>query len=369
MNNAVIMAGGFGTRLRPLTMSIPKPMVPLANRPMMGHIVNLLKQHGITKMVSVLYFQPEEITSYFGDGSAHGVQMDYVTAEADYGTAGSVKNAQHKLGEPFIIISGDVLTDFDITAAIDFHRKKGAMATIVLTRVPQPLQYGIVMTTDDGRISRFLEKPSWGEVFSDTINTGIYILEPEVLDLIPEKTEFDFSQNLFPTMLEKGLPLYGYIADGYWCDVGNISEYVRATANALEGQVPGIDLGNYLGDGIWAGKDVEISPSAYLRGPIYLGNSVQIKSGVTIIGPTVIRDYTVIDNEAQIDRSILWRNCYIGERVQINGAVILRQCSLKALATVFESAVIGDGTIIGEGAVIHPSVKIWPGKEVEPVAP
>ena len=214
MKKAVIMAGGFGTRLRPLTMSVPKPMVPLANKPMMGHIVDLLKRHGVSDMVSVLYFQPEHITNYFGDGSGHGIHMEYITAEADYGTAGAVKNAQEKLTERFIIISGDVLTDFDISAAVKFHEEHKAMATIVLTRVPQPLQYGIVMTSEEGRITRFLEKPSWGEVFSDTINTGIYILEPEVLDLIPAKTEFDFSKDLYPLMLQKQLPLFGYVAQG-----------------------------------------------------------------------------------------------------------------------------------------------------------
>ncbi|HBB25978.1 MAG TPA: nucleotidyltransferase, partial [Bacteroidetes bacterium] len=181
IRKAVIMAGGFGTRLRPLTMSIPKPMVPVANRPMMDHIVTLLRGHGIKDVVSLLYFQPENITEHFGDGSAQGISMRYMLAEADFGTAGSVKNAQDMLDERFIILSGDVLTDIDISAAVAFHEQRKAMATIVLTRVAEPLAYGIVMTDDEGRITRFLEKPSWGEVFSDTINTGMYILEPEVL--------------------------------------------------------------------------------------------------------------------------------------------------------------------------------------------
>ena len=185
MKKAVIIAGGFGTRCRPLTMNIPKPMVPVKNIPMMEHIVNLLKHHNINDILSVLYFEPDTITNYFGNGSDYDIKMNYVKAVADYGTAGAVRNAAEYLKERFIIISGDVLTDFDLTAAIKFHEEKGSMATLLLTRVEMPLQYGIVMTDEDGKITRFLEKPSWGQVFSDTINTGIYILDPEVLDLIP----------------------------------------------------------------------------------------------------------------------------------------------------------------------------------------
>ena len=209
---AVIMAGGFGTRLRPLTCNIPKPMVPMLNRPMMGHIVELLKTHGITEIVATLFYQPEVISNYFGDGSSFGVSMQYLKAEADYGTAGSVRNAKDFLDQRFLIISGDVFTDFDLSSAIRFHEEKKAKATIVLTRSSNPLQFGVVLTRDDGKITRFLEKPSWGEVFSDTINTGIYILEPEVLELIPAKEEFDFSKNLFPLMLDRDMGLFGYVA-------------------------------------------------------------------------------------------------------------------------------------------------------------
>ena len=182
---AVIMSGGFGTRLRPLTCNIPKPMVPMMNKPMMQHIVDLLKKHGITEIVSTLFYQPDIITGYFGDGAKFGIKMQYRKAEADYGTAGSVRNAADFLDERFIIISGDVLTDFDLTKAIQFHEEKKAKATLVLTRATNPLAFGVVITDSSGKITRFLEKPSWGEVFSDTINPGIYIIDPEVLKLIP----------------------------------------------------------------------------------------------------------------------------------------------------------------------------------------
>jgi len=194
---AVIMAGGFGTRLRPLTTHIPKPLVPVGNVPIMEHTVRLLKRHGFTDLLVLLYFLPETITGYFGDGSRWGVSMTYATPTADLGTAGAVKYAAGDLGEPVLVISGDVLTDFDLAAAVRSHRDRAAEATMVLTRVDSPLAYGIVITDESGRIVRFLEKPSWGEVFSDTINTGIYILEPEVLDLIPTERDFDFRDSRF----------------------------------------------------------------------------------------------------------------------------------------------------------------------------
>src|ERR1039458_641440 len=226
---AVIMAGGFGTRMRPLTINLPKPMIPVVNRPMMEIIVDLLKKHKLTDLLSVVFYQPETITEYFHDGADFGVQMQYKAAESDLGTAGSVKNCQAMVDkERFVVISGDVLTDFDLTAAIKFHEQNKAKATMILTRVENPLAFGVVITGKDGKIERFLEKPTWGEVFSDTVNTGIYILEPEVLDLIPERSEFDFSKDLFPLLLEEDAGLYGYISDGYWRDVGNLNEYQEA---------------------------------------------------------------------------------------------------------------------------------------------
>src|SRR3990172_12652875 len=213
----VVMAGGFGTRLRPLTNNLPKPMVPMANRPMIDHIVELLKENSITDLTALLYFQPEAITDHLGNGSAYGVKIDYFTATVDLGTAGSVAGAMRRFSPSdgtTLVISGDVLTDIDLKKAVDFHRKKKSVATIVLTRVENPLSFGIVITDKSGRITRFLEKPSWGEVFSDTINTGIYILEREVLEFIPGEMEFDFSKDLFPLLLEKKKPIYGFVAGG-----------------------------------------------------------------------------------------------------------------------------------------------------------
>ncbi len=365
---AVIMAGGAGSRLRPITIERPKPMIPIVSKPVMAHILDLLKKHNITDTVVTVQYLATQIQDYFGDGTGLGMNIHYSVEEVPLGTAGSVKNSQDFLDDTFLVISGDGLTNINLSKLVQYHKEKKAMATLALYQLADPVDYGVINLNNEGRISRFQEKPGRGSVMSDYVNTGIYVLEPEVLDFFEPNIPFDFSNDLFPMLHEKGYPLYGYVARGYWCDVGNIAEYLRATNNALHGEVEGLDLGRHLGDNIWMGRDVSLAPDVVLEGPIYLGNSVQVKSGVVIRGPTVVRDYTIIDNEAIVDRSVLWRNCYIGERVQISGAIVLRQCSLKAHATVFEGAVIGDGTIIGESAVIHPSVKIWPGKEVEPGA-
>jgi mannose-1-phosphate guanylyltransferase/phosphomannomutase len=362
---AVVMAGGQGSRLRPLTINRPKPMVPLVNKPVILHVLDLLRKHKVAEVVLTLQYMPDLVQDYFGDGSAVGLEMQYSIEEIPLGTAGGVKNAQQQLNDTFIVISGDALTDFDLGAIVEFHKAKKAMATLTLYRVPNPLEYGVVIVNSDGRIQEFQEKPSWGEVISDTVNTGIYVLEPEVLDYFETGQAFDFSKDLFPLLLEKGDPLYGYVAGDYWCDVGNVPEYMRASRDLLDGRVKVEAIGKDIGGGVWCGENVEIAPDAHLYGPIYLGEGVKIKGGVVVQGPTVIRDYSIVDNRANIDRSVVWRNSYIGEGVELRGAVVGRQCSIKSKTVIFEGAVVGDMSIVGERAIIHPNVKIWPEKEVD----
>lgn len=362
---AVVMAGGEGSRLRPLTINRPKPMVPLVNKPVLFHILELLKRHGITTVVVTLQYMADVVQDYFGDGSTMGMEINYSIEEIPLDTAGSVKNAQQYLDDTFIVISGDAVTDFDLGAIIQYHKAKKAVATLTLYRVPNPLEYGVVILNAEGRIVEFQEKPSWGEVISDTVNTGIYVLEPQILDLCEAGKTFDFSKDLFPLLLAKDEPLYGYVSGGYWCDVGNIQEYIRACSDVLQGRVHLEPIGQEIGAGVWGGEHVEIAPDAQLYGPLYLGNGVKIKGGVVIRGPSVIRDYTIVDNRAQVDRSIIWRNSYVGEGVELRGAIVCRQCSIKSKAVIFEGAVVGDMSMIGERAIIHPNVKIWPEKVVE----
>ncbi len=366
---AVVMAGGEGSRLRPLTVGRPKPMVPIVNKNALAHILDLLKSHGITEVIITLRYRASSIQDFFGDGTSMGMSIEYSVEETPLGTAGSVKHAAALLDDTFLVISGDALTDFDIQAIVQSHKERQAKATLTLYRVPDPLEFGVIVIDDEGRVTNFLEKPSWSEVFSDTVNTGIYVMEPEVLAMIPDEGAYDFSTELFPRMLAEKMALFGYVAEGYWCDVGTFSEYMRANADVLQGKVRlPQPIGTHIGGGIWVGNDVEIAPSAQLFGPIYLGNEVKIKSDVIIHGPAVIRDYTIVDNFTRIERVVMWRNTYVGESCELRGAIFCRQCSIKSKVAVYEGVVVGDHCVLDEGCVIHPNVKLWPGKMVEPGA-
>jgi mannose-1-phosphate guanylyltransferase / phosphomannomutase len=212
---AVVMAGGEGTRLRPLTSNQPKPMVPIVGKPCMEHILELLRAHDFEDVIVTVAFLPQAIRTYFGDGESLGLNLEYSVEESPLGTAGSVRLTSSKLDDTFLVISGDALCDFDLTKLVEFHKEREASVTIALKSVPNPLEFGIVVTDSDGRIERFLEKPSWSQVFSDTINTGVYVLEPDVLNHVPDDRPYDFSKELFPFLLEMGRPLYGFQAEGY----------------------------------------------------------------------------------------------------------------------------------------------------------
>ena len=362
---AVVMAGGEGSRLRPLTVSRPKPMAPIVGRPVMEHILYLLKSHGITDVVVTVQYMASAIEDYFGDGANLGMKIAYSREETPLGTAGSVKNAEELLQEPFLVISGDALTDFDLTAIITSHRRRRAMATLTLAHVANPLEYGVITTNDSGHIEKFLEKPSWGEVFSDTINTGIYVLDPKIFSYFEKDKPFDFSQELFPMMLKKGDPIYGYIAEGYWCDVGNLAEYMRANADILQGRVKLPMPGEDIGGGVWVEEGVDVASSAQIYGPAYIGHNARIRDGVIVHGPSCVGSYTILDDHAQVDRSVIWNNSYIGERAELRGALVGASTSVKSRAVMFEGAVIGDHSVINENAIVQPGVKIWPNKEIE----
>ena len=359
------MAGGEGSRLRPLTINRPKPMVTIANKPCLGHIFDLLTRSGITDAYVTLQYLASVIQDSYGDGATSGMRLRYSIEETPLGTGGSVRQIGDGLTETFIVISGDALTDIDLTKVIAFHKEKGACVTLTLYRVPDPLEYGVVITDGDGRVTKFLEKPSWGEVFSDTINTGIYVIEPRVLERYAVGASFDFSKDLFPQLLADGEPMYGYIAEGYWTDVGSIPEYARANADVLNGRVRTAPLGTEMRPGVFAEENVEIHPSAVVTGPVYLGSGVKIAGGTQIIGPTVLRSQVVVDAGAVIDRSIVWRNTYVGERAELHGAIVGRQCALKSRAVLEEGSVIGDHSVVNEGARVRTQVKIWPDKQIE----
>ncbi len=362
---AIIMAGGEGSRLRPLTCDRPKPMVPLMNRPMMEHIIALLKRFELKNIGVTLQYLPEQIENYFGDGREFGVQMQYFNETSPLGTAGSVKNAGSFLDETFLVLSGDALTDFDLQSAIDFHRQKGGVATLVLTSVENPLEYGVVITDKSAQITQFMEKPGWGEVFSDTVNTGIYILEPEVLQYIPEASKFDFSQDLFPLLMAKGYPLYGYVAAGYWCDIGNLQQYHQAHLDVLQGKVQFKPAEREIAPGVFVGEGAVIEQGAEISAPVLIGSGARISRGAKVEEYSVIGGNTQVAPFASIKRGLLWRNCYVGKNVEIRGSILCNRVQVMRGSSLFEGAVVGDDTVIEENCTVKPNVKIWPHKRLE----
>lgn len=363
---AVVMAGGEGSRLRPLTVRRPKPLVPVANVPIVGHGLNLLRRHGITEAAVTLHYLATEIERVLGDGSDYGVSLTYSTEPIPLGTAGSVKLLHRWLsGGTFVIISGDALTDVDLTAALAFHREKGSVATLVLKSVPDPLEFGVVATDEEGRILRFFEKPGWSELFSDTVNTGLYILEPEVLDLLDEGKPGDWSTDVFARLMEAGAPIYGYVTDRAWTDIGTMGQYVQSNWAALDGDV---DLGlgsGQLGSDIWVGEGTVVDPGAHLFGPVMIGRNCRIKKGASIGPYVVMGDNTLVEEGAQVERSVVWEGCYLGVDTQTRGATLADRVTLKRDAVIEEDAVLGTRCLVDVGGQVRPRVKLWPDKRVE----
>jgi mannose-1-phosphate guanylyltransferase/phosphomannomutase len=359
------MAGGKGTRLRPLTCNVPKPMVPVVNRPMMEHVVDLLLAHGFRDLGCTLCYMPEAIQNHFGDGSALGCKIIYSVEETPLGTAGSVRALGGFLDGTFIVVSGDALTDIDLQAAVEFHKSKGAAATLVLTRVATPLEYGVVIVDDGGRVKRFLEKPSWGEVFSDTVNTGIYVLEPEVISLVDPSREFDFSKNLFPLLLERRYPLFGYVAEGYWCDVGNLEQYRQTHQDILTGRARVRVGGVQVDEGVWREEGSEIEPGVRLIPPVVIGAGAAVRKGALIGDCSVLGPECVVAEDASLLKTVVWAGSYIGREAELRGAILGPRTSVKGHARVDEGAVVGAGCSLGERSHVKSGVKIWPDKVVD----
>ncbi|HTU69193.1 MAG TPA: mannose-1-phosphate guanyltransferase [Candidatus Baltobacteraceae bacterium] len=362
---AVVMAGGEGSRLRPLTSRRPKPLAPIANKPVMHHIIELLARHGITEIVATLHYLADEIETYFGDGSSLGVSIQYVVEDTPLGTAGAVKMAEAKLrDETFVIISGDAMTDVDLTALIEAHKRANNAATIALWRVTDPLEFGVVIAEDDGRITRFMEKPSWGEVFSDTINTGIYVLEPEIFGYMEPGRNYDFSKDIFPLLLRDGKRLGGHVISDYWADVGNLQQYQQANYDALSGAVRTRRPPDQLAYNVWIGADCSIDPSASISGPVQFGDGVTVGPGAVIEGPSCIGDGSIVEAGATIRRSVLWENVYAGDDAQLTDCTIANRTIVKARASIGEGTVVGERCVIGESAVVRPHLRLWPEKNV-----
>ncbi len=360
------MAGGEGTRLRPMTANQPKPLLPVVNRPIMEHVLRLLKRHGLSETVVTVQFLAALIRNYFGDGEELGMSLQYATEEMPLGTAGSVKNAEAALRDDrFLVISGDALTDIDLTDMVNFHKKNGALVTIGLKRVPNPLEFGIIIVDDDGRVQRFLEKPTWGQVFSDTANTGIYVMEPEVLDHVTEGTSVDWSGDVFPKLLAEGAPLYGYIADGYWEDVGTHESYLKAQADMLSGKVDIEVDGFEVSPGVWVAEGAEVDPEAILKGPLYIGDYAKVEAGAELREYTVLGSNVVVKEGAFLHRAVIHDNVFIGPSTNLRGCVIGKNTDVMAGARIEEGAIVGDECVIEAEAYVSSDVKVYPFKTIE----
>ena len=360
------MAGGEGTRLRPMTATQPKPLLPVVNQPIMEHVLRLLKRHGFCETVVTVQFLASLVRNYFGDGQEVGMSLQYATEDMPLGTAGSVKNAEDALRDgPFLVISGDALTDIDLSEMVRFHRENGALVTVGLTRVPNPLEFGIIIVDDDGRIQRFLEKPTWGQVFSDTVNTGIYVMEPEVLAEVPVGEMVDWSGDVFPRLLKQGAPLFGWIADGYWEDVGTHESYLKAQADVLSGRVQAEIAGFEVSPGVWVADGAEVDPEAILTGPLCIGEYAKIEAGAQLREFTVIGNNVVVKEGAFLHRAVVHNNVYVGQGATLRGCVIGKNTDVMASARVEEAAVVGDECLIEPEAYLSSGVKVYPFKTIE----
>ena len=358
-NKAMVLAAGLGTRLRPLTDLISKPMAPIVNKPVMEHIIELLVKHNFKDIVCNLHWYPEAIKDYFGDGSKWGINISYSYEENLMGTAGGVKNVEGFFEDlTFLIMSGDALTDIDLTEVLHFHKSKGGIATLVLTEVDDPSQYGVVLVDKDERIIGFQEKPLSGEEKSNLANSGIYVFEHDIFNYIPEKTFYDFGKNVFPDLLLKEIPYYGFKHNKYWNDVGGLEEYQRGNFDALEGKVKVNIPGKQIREGVWVGRNCRIQEEVVIIPPVCIGNNCTIKRGAKLFGPIILGDNTVVDERAVLYRGIKWGSGYIGKDASLIGAIIGYNAKIKDKASVLEKAVIGSKSIIGDGIIIHPSVKI-----------
>jgi mannose-1-phosphate guanylyltransferase / phosphomannomutase len=365
---AIVLAGGFGTRIQPLTNSIPKPMLPILNRPMMEHIIVKLRDElGIKQIAVMLFFKPEIIKNYFKDGKNWGVEISYYQPDDDYGTAGAIAFARDFLNETFIIVSGDLVTNFDFKKIEQFHKAKQSKLTIGLTSVENPLQFGVVIANKNGEIEKFLEKPSWGEVFSDTINTGIYMLEPEIMNHIPHGDNFDFAKDLFPKLMKENITLWGCALEGYWRDVGNPESYRDVYKDIFNKEV----VLQFAGEQqslpqavVYKEEGVEIHEKVRFKGVIVLGKNVKISEGVTLEN-VCLGDNCTIGKHVELIQSVLWHNVDVETKSKLKNAVICNDTSIKEEIKVSLGVIVAEQCEINKKVSFERDVIIWPDKVID----
>ena len=340
---AILLAGGKGTRLRPLTIHTPKPIVPIFNRPFLNYEIDLLKQvPEIDEVFLSLNYQPRRIEEIFGDGSAHGIKIRYVVEPAPLGTGGAIKYAGDKLTESVVVFNGDVLTQIDLSAVIRLHRERRARATIVLTPVDNPTAYGLVETDAQGNVLRFLEKPSADEITTNNINAGIYVLEPDTFDRIPSDVAWSVERSYFPSLVERKETFVAYIYDGYWIDIGTPEKYMQVHRDIMDGRYqaePFLGLG---GSRAFIAGDAKIEEGASVDGPCFIDEGVLVKAGARIGPYAVIGRQCQIEEGAAVEDAIIWQNTRISRDAAVRDAVLGRNCHIGRNVSVNGGAVLGD---------------------------
>lgn len=318
---AMILAAGVGSRLQPLTNNLAKSMMPIINKPVMEHTLNLLSNQGVTEVVINIHHLAEQIKDYFGDGSNFGINIKYSFEEELMGTAGGIKKVADFFDDTFIIISGDALTDIKIKDVYDYHKQKKALATICLKKVADVEKYGVVITDREGKINSFQEKPAREEALSELVNTGIYIFEPEILDYIPANEVYDFGKQLFPKLVEINAPLYGYSLKDYWNDVGSFAEYFNSHIDALQGRVE-VRFPGHLKNNSWIGENVQIDKSIKINGTNVIGNNSVICKGVYLGGNVIIGEDCQINSGANLENVIIWDKVQIPEQIKLMNCIL-----------------------------------------------
>ena len=361
---ALILVGGEATRLRPLTCNTPKSMVPVLNTPFLEHVIRYLSRHNVNNIVLAQGHLSKPMEDYFGDGSRFGIKLTYVLESQPMGTAGAVKNADQYLEPTFLVMNGDIFTDLDLTAMLDFHKARQARCTIALTPVEDPTAYGLIETSSGGRITRFLEKPSWNQVTTNMINAGTYILSKEILKPSPAGTCHSFERQLFPQLLETGEPLYAFPSNAYWIDIGTPEKYLKLHRDMMRGEVKGYQV--VQGKVVKIGQSCNISPETQIVGPVVIGNNCIMNRGVKLFGPVVLGNGTVLGEDSVVDSSIIWDNTRLGVKATLNECLIANDCRLENNVSA-EKTVIGDHVTISRSTKLGPGSRVWPSSPAAPV--
>lgn len=361
---AVLLVGGEGTRLRPLTCNVPKAMLPVLNAPLLEHTFRYLMKHGVKEVILAMGYLPDAIQDYFGDGSKLGLKLIYSCEQSPMGTAGAVKSVERYLYGTFCVLNGDTVTSIDLTAMLRFHRARKAIATIALTPVSNPVDYGLVEADRQGRLQSFVEKPAPSRITTNRINAGIYIIEPDVLDHVPAGQFYMFERGLFPFLLQTGQEVYAYSDNGYWIDIGNQERYRQVQYDLLQGK-GFFMLSDYVKtNGVWMGKKTLLHPDARIEGPAIIGHGCILGPGVRIIGPAVLGDGCHIGSGAVIEKSILWCDVQVGERVAIRNSVVGTSCQLREGSLIEHDSVLSDRVMVASGCRLQPGCQLWPDTEM-----